>query len=177
VTPATTAGDTGTSSCRTDTVLRPVRWWDVERLLPVERELFGGTAWTPEAFWSELARPQSRHYLLAESPDGDLLGYAGLMVTGGQADVQTVAVAPAARGQGLGSRLVSALLAEAVRRGARSVLLEVRADNQAALRLYERHGFERISVRRRYYQPGDVDAVIMRRRPPPTGSTGAPGSS
>jgi [ribosomal protein S18]-alanine N-acetyltransferase len=44
------------------------------------------------------------------------------------------------------------------------VLLEVRADNDAAIRLYERHGFERIAVRRRYYQPGDVDAHIMRRR-------------
>jgi ribosomal-protein-alanine N-acetyltransferase len=49
----------------------------------------------------------------------------------------------------------------------------VRADNQPASALYRRHGFEPISVRRRYYQPGDVDAVVMRRRLG-TGERGAP---
>ena len=43
-------------------------------------------------------------------------------------------------------------------------MLEVRADNGAARRLYERHGFAEVSVRRRYYQPEGVDAVVMRRR-------------
>jgi len=45
------------------------------------------------------------------------------------------------------------------------VLLEVRADNETAIRLYRRHGFEQISVRRRYYQPGDIDALVMQLRP------------
>ena len=145
--------------------LRTLRWWDIERLLPLERELFGATAWTPEAFWSELAHPGSRWYVVAEDGAGALVGYAGLMVSGAEADVQTVAVAPSAQGRGLGSELVRALVAEAARRGATSLLLEVRADNEAAIRLYHRHGFERISLRRRYYQPGDVDALIMRLRP------------
>ena len=48
-------------------------------------------------------------------------------------------------------------------RGCEALLLEVRADNDAARNLYERNGFEVISVRRRYYQPGDVDALVMRR--------------
>jgi [ribosomal protein S18]-alanine N-acetyltransferase len=154
--------------------LRPLRWWDVETLLPLERELFGATAWTAEAFWSELAQP-SRCYLAAvapgdgapdASPDGDrLVGYAGLMVTGSEADVQTVGVAASARGRGVGGRLVTALIEEAVGRGATGMLLEVRADNPAAIGLYRRLGFEQLSVRRRYYQPGDVDALIMRLRP------------
>jgi ribosomal-protein-alanine N-acetyltransferase len=147
--------------------LRPLRWWDVERLIPVERDLFGPTAWTAEAFWAELAHPRSRWYVIAEGPAGELLGYAGLMVSGSEADVQTVAVAPSGRHRGLGSVLVEALVGQAVRRGAASVLLEVRADNATAIRLYQRHGFEQISLRRRYYQPGDVDAVIMRMFPKP----------
>ncbi|HEX2810175.1 MAG TPA: ribosomal protein S18-alanine N-acetyltransferase [Kineosporiaceae bacterium] len=142
--------------------LRALRWWDVERLIAVEQQLFGLTAWTAEAFWAELAQPRSRWYVVAEGSAGELLGYAGLMVSGSEADVQTVAVAPGGQRRGLGSHLVDALVDQAVRRGAASVLLEVRADNAPAIRLYRRHGFEQISIRRRYYQPGDVDALIMR---------------
>ncbi len=153
-------------------VLRPLRWWDVERIMPLERELFGATAWSAESFWSELAHPENRWYVLAETPAGEPaagppLGYAGLLVAGTEADVQTVAVSPRAQGRGLGTLLVRALVAEAVRRGATSLLLEVRADNDRAIALYLREGFERIAVRRAYYQPGGVDAWVMRRRPLP----------
>jgi ribosomal-protein-alanine N-acetyltransferase len=155
--------------------VRPLRWWDVEGVAALERELFGGTAWSAETFWSELAQP-SRWYVLAEretgsagsagSPGGAVLaGYAGLMVTGAEADVQTVAVAPAARGQGVGARLLAALIEQAITREATSLLLEVRADNPVAIGLYRRFGFEQLAVRRRYYQPGDIDALVMRLRP------------
>ena len=149
-------------------VLRPMRWWDVEHVQALDAELFGPTAWTPAMFWSELAAGPSRWYAVAETAEGVLAGYAGLLVNGNEADVQTIGVDPSLQGQGLGTRLVRALTAEAVRRGATSLLLEVRADNEPAIRLYTREGFERISLRRRYYQPGDIDALIMRRRPLPT---------
>jgi len=148
--------------------LRAMRWWDVERVMPLERELFGATAWTAESFWSELAHPDSRHYVVVEDgPDGDLLGYAGLMAGGSEADVQTVAVAPSAQGRGLGALLLRDVVDRAARSGATSLLLEVRADNDAAIALYTRYGFERIAVRRRYYQPGDIDALVMRLSPLP----------
>ncbi|MBT0767895.1 ribosomal protein S18-alanine N-acetyltransferase [Kineosporia sp. J2-2] len=148
--------------------LRPMRWWDVAALMPLERELFGGTAWTEEMFWSELAHPETRHYLVAETVDDEgpatVLGYAGLLAPGPEADVQTVAVAPAAQGQGVGRRLLDALIGAAHERRATSLLLEVRADNEPAIGLYGSRGFERIAIRRRYY-PGDVDAWVMRLRP------------
>ena len=78
----------------------------------------------------------------------------------------TIAVCTAYRGMGLGDRLLGDLVARAAARGAQSLLLEVRADNAPALALYARHGFEQVSVRRRYYQPGDVDALVLRRRLP-----------
>jgi ribosomal-protein-alanine N-acetyltransferase len=147
-----------------------MRWWDIEDLLPLERELFGDTAWNAVTFWSELAHPLTRWYVLAEEDDpdpGDVgpLGYAGLMVNGPEADVQTLAVAPRAQGRGVGTRLLRALLGRAAAQGASSVLLEVRADNEAAIALYRGHGFERIALRRGYYQPGAVDAWVMRLRP------------
>jgi ribosomal-protein-alanine N-acetyltransferase len=147
--------------------LRPMRWWDVEPVHALDAELFGPTAWTPAMFWSELAAGDSRWYTVAEMADGALAGYAGLLVSGSEADVQTIGVRPASQRRGLGALMLRAVTAEAVHRGATSLLLEVRADNEPAIRLYTREGFERISLRRRYYQPGDVDAWIMRRRPLP----------
>ncbi|HVN10447.1 MAG TPA: ribosomal protein S18-alanine N-acetyltransferase [Kineosporiaceae bacterium] len=144
--------------------LRPMRWWDVDAVHGLDAELFGPTAWTAAMFWSELAGP-NRWYVVAEREDGALAGYAGLMVGGSEADVQTIGVAPAAQGRGVGTLLLRALVGEAARRGAASLLLEVRADNVPAIALYGREGFARIAVRRRYYQPGGVDAWVMRRRP------------
>lgn len=147
--------------------LRRMRWWDVEEAAAVEPLLFGGDAWSAETLWSELAAP-GRWYVMATDGD-DVLGYAGLAANGNDADVQTVAVHPGAQGRGIGGVLLGALVGRAAREGATSVLLEVRADNATAIALYERHGFERIAVRRRYYQPEDVDAHVMRLRPVPPG--------
>ena len=96
--------------------------------------------------------------------DGEsIIGYAGLDLAGDTGDVMTVAVDPAYRGLGVGDALVTDLVSRARTAGVGALLLEVRADNAPALGLYERHGFVRLSLRRRYYQPGDVDAVVMRR--------------
>ncbi|MDP9392787.1 MAG: ribosomal protein S18-alanine N-acetyltransferase [Actinomycetota bacterium] len=147
--------------------LRRMRWWDVETVLPAERELFGHDAWSAETFWSELGRPDTRSYVVAEE-DGDVVGYAGLLAVGATADVQTVAVVPGSRGRGIGRRLVTALLDRATGQGCTEVLLEVRADNDSARGLYESLGFERIAVRRGYYQPDGADAHVMRLRTAPT---------
>jgi ribosomal-protein-alanine N-acetyltransferase len=152
---------------RAEVRLRRMRWWDVEAVQALDAEVFGATAWSAAMFWSELAAGESRWYVVAETPDGALAGYGGLLAGGSEADVQTLAVAPRLQGRGIGTLLLRALTAEAARRGATSLLLEVRADNEAAIALYTRQGFERISLRRRYYQPGDLDAWVMRRRPLP----------
>jgi ribosomal-protein-alanine N-acetyltransferase len=81
-------------------------------------------------------------------------GYAGVDLGGDVADVMTVGRAPP-RGRGtVGDRLVGELVRRGRGGGAGSVMLEVRADNGPARRLYERHGFEEVSVRRRYYPAG-----------------------
>ena len=75
----------------------------------------------------------------------------------------TVATAPTQQRKGIGRLLLDDLVRRAAVQGCAALLLEVRADNAPARNLYERNGFEVISVRRRYYQPGDVDALVMRR--------------
>jgi [ribosomal protein S18]-alanine N-acetyltransferase len=144
--------------------LRPMSKADMPRIMALEQELFPEDAWTPEMFAGEFAQPASRrHYLIAEERDA-LIGYAGMMFTGGsQADVVTLAVDPARWGRGTGSALLSALVEEAGSRGYTEVVLEVREDNPRARRLYLRYGFTEIGIRRGYYQPSGVDAVVMRK--------------
>ena len=143
--------------------LRRMRWWDLEQVHALETALFPDP-WSIETFWSELAHvPETRHYLAAED-GGEVVGYAGLVATGHQADVQTLGVRADHQGRGLGGELLRALLDEARRREAGEVLLEVRAENAAAQALYAAHGFERIGVRRGYYRPGGTDAHVLRLR-------------
>ena len=79
-----------------------------------------------------------------------------------QADIQTLAVVETARRRGLARTLVQTLIGEARDRGARELFLEVRVDNPNAQSLYDSLGFERIAVRKGYYQPDNVDGVVMR---------------
>jgi [ribosomal protein S18]-alanine N-acetyltransferase len=158
---------------------------DLVDVIALEHELFPEDPWSPEMFADEVAQPpESRLYLIAEADAGDggvadsdivsgrgprygraMAGYAGLMfIPGGtQADVLTIAVRPAYWGQGIGSALLGALLAAARDRGCTEVFLEVRADNPRARGLYRRRGFEELGVRRGYYQPSGVDAIVMRK--------------
>jgi [ribosomal protein S18]-alanine N-acetyltransferase len=148
--------------------LREVHWADIPVLAVLERELFAHDAWSEPTWWAELAGRPRRDYVVVADGDG-LLGYAGLDHGGEVADVMTIAVAPRAQGRGLGRLLLTALEERATARGAGHVMLEVRADNAAALGLYERSGFTVLSTRRRYYQPGDVDAIVMRKSLPERG--------
>jgi ribosomal-protein-alanine N-acetyltransferase len=137
------------------------RWWHVEEVLPLERQLFPAEPWTAHHFWSELGQTASRHYVVAVEDDA-VVGYAGLCDYPDEAFVQTMAVAASHQRRGVGALLLDDLLAEAARRRKTPVLLEVRADNVPAQQLYRRYGFVKEGVRRGYY-PGGVDAWVMRR--------------
>jgi ribosomal-protein-alanine N-acetyltransferase len=143
--------------------LRAMTPADLPGILELEHALFGQEAWSEQMLAGELAQqPASRHYLVAQDA-GAIVGYAGLLAAGTQADVLTLAVAADHWGRGIGSALLEALLAEAARRGCSEVFLEVRVDNARAQLLYRRHDFVQIGVRKGYYQPSGTDALVMRR--------------
>ncbi|GAA4287699.1 ribosomal protein S18-alanine N-acetyltransferase [Georgenia daeguensis] len=159
-----------------DVRLRPLRESDLDRVMELEVQLFGAGAWSRGAYLEELTRAPGRTYLAAvvDGPGGELVvGYAGL-VAGTEAQVMTVGVDAEHRRRGIGRLLVDALLADARAHGARTVLLEVRAGDAGAQRLYARAGFEPIGRRRNYYQAEGEDAVVMRARLTPSpGPVGA----
>lgn len=136
---------------------------DLEAIMLVENRSFPTDAWSTETMAAELASPHGR-YLLDEH-DGVVVGYGGVRALQGSpdADIQTIALLAERRGEGRGRALLRALLEVARERGAREVFLEVRADNPTATGLYLAEGFEEIGRRPRYYQPDDVDAIVMRR--------------
>ena len=155
--------------------LRPMTAADLPAVMVLEEELFAPDTWTEAMYRDELSRGDTRYYVVAEfhleGEDDDepecgapvLVGYAGLIAYDDEAHVATLGVATALQGEGVGSLLLDDLLAEADRRSP-VVLLEVRADNEAAQRLYERRGFTEIGRRRGYYQPSGDDAVVMKRK-------------
>ncbi|MGW7540755.1 GNAT family N-acetyltransferase [Streptomyces sp. NPDC054770] len=180
-----------------------MRWWDIDRVLELEKDLFPEDAWSRGMFWSELAHARgpgaTRRYLVALEGDR-VVGYAGLAAQGaadhaasdstasgaaasdsGSAvvgDIQTIAVRRDQWGTGLGGELLTELLRAATAFECAEVMLECRVDNIRAQKLYERFGFEPIGFRRGYYQPGNVDALVMRLTTgqPGTGSASGPTS-
>ncbi len=141
--------------------LRPMGESDLRAVMVLEEDLFAPDTWTAAMYRDELRQGETRHYLVAENSSG-VVGWAGLIAYDDEAHVSTIGVARDRQGEGIGARLLDALLAEADRRSP-VVLLEVRADNNRAIGLYERRGFAEIGRRRRYYQPSGTDAVVMKR--------------
>ncbi len=98
----------------------------------------------------------------AETPEGFVLA----RTVADEAEILTLAVAPAFRRKGAGRALVEAAAIEARRRGAKTLFLEVATDNPGAIALYEGAGFSRAGLRRAYYARPDArpaDALVLRR--------------
>lgn len=154
--------------------LREAAWTDIPALAALDAALFGADAWSESTWWAEFAGRPRRWYVVIEAdpqeapgpedgPVHGVVGYAGVDLGDDVADVMTIAVVPAARGAGYGRMLLAALVESARAAGAAHLMLEVRADNGGAINLYAAAGFATVKVRRRYYQPDDVDALIMRK--------------
>ena len=142
-------------------LIREANEHDIDQIMALEKTCFVNDAWSEEVMLSEL---EAEHTFYVVGFVGDnLVGYGGLSKLPGshQADIQTIATAPAERGKGYGRAIMQALTAQAIKLGAEEIFLEVRADNKVAQKLYEVFGFKRIGVRKKYYQPDGVDAFVM----------------
>jgi ribosomal-protein-alanine N-acetyltransferase len=156
---------------------------DIDSIMPIEQASFV-TPWPANAYFCELTRNHfSRYYVIRVSRPGSpfhrrkwwnralgffsrsdspvLVGYGGFWMLGDEAHISTIAIHPDYRRHGLGGLLMVHLLEEAILLGAEEATLEVRVSNVAAQRLYEKLGFVKVGLRKKYYSDNQEDALIM----------------
>lgn len=139
-------------------VIRKMVPEDIDGVIQVEQQSFL-TPWSRQTF-DEETKNMLAHYLVLED-NGMIAGYAGMWVIIDEAHITNVAILPAYRRQGLGEKLLQALIALAVQQGAKSMTLEVRTSNTAAKDLYRKYGFIAEGLRPNYYTDTHEDALIM----------------
>jgi [ribosomal protein S18]-alanine N-acetyltransferase len=139
--------------------VEPMAVGDLDAVQDIERRSFR-TPWPAHAYRTELQTNRLAQYLVARI-DGRVVGYGGMWVMVDEAHITTFAVDPDWRRQGIGERLLLALLDLAGGRNAREATLEVRLSNLPARRLYEKYGFRPVGLRPRYYSDDNEDALIM----------------
>ena len=120
------------------------------------------SAWPAEQFRAEISG-KTRNFLIAES-EGEIIGYASAFLpsAGGVADLMTIAVHPNFRRQGIAHQLIAELENWAAELGADSMMLEVDINNENAIALYTKLGYQKLNIRKNYYGYGK-DAQIMKK--------------
>ena len=142
--------------------LREMTVEDLDQVMEIEQDLFH-VPWTREGFFTFLTRDDAMFLVVEEK--GRILAYCGLLMVLDEGDVTNVAVRRDRQKEGIGNFLMESLIRLADGLGERIIHLEVRKSNETAIRLYERNGFTRDGIRKKYYENPVEDAVLMTRHP------------
>ena len=140
-------------------MIRPADERDLIKILRIEKECFSDP-WSINIFRSALSEPHTSVFVLEDEEEG-VLGYSVSAVVLDEGSLDNLAVTASRRGQGAGRMLFENVLADVRKKGAERIFLEVRESNETALKLYESAGFERLAVRKAYYQDPTEDAIVM----------------
>ena len=145
-------------------VVRAATADDLPTLAALDERLLGGESWAL-AVWDEELGGLGRVLLVATS-DGELVGYAIILLAGDTADLLRIGVSPEHQRRGIGSRLLAESVSRATAAGATRLLLEVSADNDDAAAFYDHWGLTEIDRRRRYYRDLSDARVLSLELPP-----------
>ncbi|SNR89006.1 [SSU ribosomal protein S18P]-alanine acetyltransferase [Methylobacillus rhizosphaerae] len=139
--------------------LRPMQAADLDAVSRIEPTIFP-YPWTRGNFNDSL---NSGHSCWVYECEGELLGYAVMMLVLDEAHLLNISIAAPWQGKGYGRTLLAHMMDTGRQHGALNMFLEVRPSNQAALSLYESMGFNEMAIRRGYYPAPDgrEDAVLM----------------
>ena len=132
----------------------------ISTVAQLERENFS-MPWSENVLAAELRNPLSL-WIVALNGDA-VIGYVGAQIVPDEADMMNIAVSTAHRRQGIGRKLILELLSQLQAQGVRSLSLEVRASNMAAISLYEELGFSQVGRRPGYYKMPKEDALILKK--------------
>ena len=141
-------------------MIEPMNASHVPQIAQLEKRCFSDP-WSEKSIASELENPLSVWLVAVDG--GQLIGYVGSQTVLGETDMMNLAVAPEARRQGTGRALVLALVDSLTEKGSHSLMLEVRASNTPAQKLYESLGFSQVGRRPKYYVNPREDALILRK--------------
>jgi len=147
---------------------------DLDAVVALEAASFTNP-WSREMLVRELEQPTAARVYVLRLPDTPVAAFCACWVIGDELHVNTIAVDPERRRQGLGLALMDAVLTQVAREGVTRATLEVRRSNRPAQRLYERLGFEVAGQRRKYYSQPEEDALILWRRNPARTEDETPG--
>lgn len=139
-------------------IIREMQIDDLDQVMPIEEALFS-VPWSSVGFFSFLLRDDAL-FLVAEDK-GEIVGYCGVLMVLDQGDIVNVGVKSERQRQGIGKKLLGALIRKTQEKGVASLYLEVRTGNEAALHLYESLGFCRLGVRKGYYEEPKEDGITM----------------
>ena len=140
-----------------------IREWtesDIAKIAEIEERCFQD-AWSVVAFEDILKYPIHHSFLVEEG--GQVCAYACVLVLFEDAELENIAVDLPYRKRGIAKALMDALHEKAKALGAKRCLLEVRVSNAPAISLYEKYGYEKYGVRKRYYEDGE-DAFVMQKQ-------------
>jgi ribosomal-protein-alanine N-acetyltransferase len=141
--------------------LVPMNMELVEQVAQIEKMNFSHP-WTQEMLEEELNNMLSS-FICALGENGVVLGYAGLTVVAGEGYINNIAVRQEYRKQGVASALLEVFIRFAKAQGLDFLTLELRVSNEAAKRLYMKHGFAQVGRRKDYYDDPTEDAILMTR--------------
>ena len=133
---------------------------DIDAIVALEEESFTNP-WSRDTLVWELRNSDVTRIYVAKGDDGRVVAFCACWVIFDELHVNTLAVSPPVRRQGIGSQLMRAVLEDAIAAGATRATLEVRASNTAAIGVYTALGFRVRATRRRYYTKPDEDAYIL----------------
>lgn len=134
--------------------IRAAQRFDIDDLVRLEAKAFASDRLSRRRLAAHTVN--SAAALLVATTDGEIAGYALVLMRRGSsaARLYSLAVDPDMSGQGVGSTLLAAAEEAALSKGAAHLRLEVRVDNDAAIRLYERGGYRLVGHRENYYEDG-----------------------
>lgn len=117
-----------------------------------------------DAFWnynilkSELENPYSEYIVLKK--ENEILGFAGILDTLDQMEITNIVVRKDMRNKGIGNILLNKLIELSKENKKNTIFLEVNSNNSVAIKLYEKNGFKKVGLRKRYYN-NTYDAILM----------------